>query len=107
LYNIYLAETDELLRVLTRDFGEWRHEQRVVSAEALQAVHTLAGTSGTVGFQSLRDLALALETTIETVVPPWAGLRDAQHDVLEQATQRIGQMLQALHWATWRQRSRT
>ena len=95
LYNIYLAETDELLRVLTRDFGEWRHEQRGVSGEALQAVHTLAGTSGTVGFQSLRDLAHALETTIETVVPPLAGLRDAQHDVLEQATQRIGQMLQA------------
>nr|WP_314625564.1 Hpt domain-containing protein [uncultured Janthinobacterium sp.] len=95
LYNIYLAETDELLRVLTRDFGEWRHEQRAVSAEALQAVHTLAGTSGTVGFQALRDLAHALETTIETVVPPLAGLRDAQYDVLEQATQRIGQMLQA------------
>ncbi|MBW3508611.1 Hpt domain-containing protein [Janthinobacterium sp. NKUCC06_STL] len=95
LYNIYLAETDELLRVLTRDFGEWRHEERAVSAEALQAVHTLAGTSGTVGFQSLRDLAHALETVIETVVPPLAGLRAEQHDVLEQATQRIGQMLQA------------
>ncbi|MGK5072447.1 Hpt domain-containing protein [Janthinobacterium sp. ZB1P44] len=95
LYNIYLAETDELLRVLRRDFGEWRHEQRAVSAEALQAVHTLAGTSGTVGFQSLRDLAHALETVIETVVPPLAGLRAEQHDVLEQATQRIGQMLQA------------
>ncbi|AYM78294.1 response regulator [Janthinobacterium agaricidamnosum] len=95
LYNIYLAETDELLRVLTRDFGEWRHEPRAVSAEALQAVHTLAGTSGTVGFQSLRDLAHALETVIETVVPPLAGLRAEQHDVLEQATRRIGQMLQA------------
>ncbi|NVI80266.1 Hpt domain-containing protein [Janthinobacterium sp. BJB401] len=95
LYNIYLAETDELLRVLTRDFGEWRHEERAVSAEALQAVHTLAGTSGTVGFQSLRDLAHALETVIETVVPPLAGLRAEQHDMLEQATQRIGQMLQA------------
>ncbi|WP_402719440.1 Hpt domain-containing protein [Janthinobacterium rivuli] len=95
LYNIYLAETDELLRVLTRDFGEWRHEERAVSAEALQAVHTLAGTSGTVGFQSLRDLAHALETVIETVVPPLAGLRAEQHDVLEQTTQRIGQMLQA------------
>ncbi|APA66890.1 hybrid sensor histidine kinase/response regulator [Janthinobacterium sp. 1_2014MBL_MicDiv] len=95
LYNIYLAETDELLRVLTRDFGEWRHEPRAVSAEALQAVHTLAGTSGTVGFLSLRDLAHALETTIETAVPPLAGLQDAQHDVLEQATQRIAQMLQA------------
>ncbi|MGK5078063.1 Hpt domain-containing protein [Janthinobacterium sp. HLX7-2] len=95
LYNIYLAETDELLRVLMRDFGEWRHEQRAVSFDALQAVHTLAGTSGTVGFQSLRDLAHALETSIETVVPPLAGLRDAQHDVLERATQRIAQMLQA------------
>jgi len=95
LYNIYLAETDELLRVLTRDFGEWRHERRAVSVEALQAVHTLAGTSGTVGFQSLRDLAHALETVIETVVPPLAGLRAEQHDVLEQATQRIAQMLQA------------
>ncbi|QYG05939.1 Hpt domain-containing protein [Janthinobacterium sp. PAMC25594] len=95
LYNIYLAETDELLRVLTRDFGEWRHEQRAVSADALQAVHTLAGTSGTVGFQSLRDMAHALETVIETVVPPLAGLRAEQHDVLEQATQRIAQMLQA------------
>ncbi|MDH6159526.1 MULTISPECIES: Hpt domain-containing protein [unclassified Janthinobacterium] len=95
LYNIYLAETDELLRVLTRDFGEWRHEQRAVSAEALQTVHTLAGTSGTLGFQSLRDLAHALETVIETVLPPLAGLRAEQHDVLEQATQRIAQMLQA------------
>jgi chemosensory pili system protein ChpA (sensor histidine kinase/response regulator) len=95
LYNIYLAETDELLRVLTRDFGEWRHEQRAVSFEALQAVHTLAGSSGTVGFQALRDLAHALETAIETVVPPLAGLQDSQHDVLEQATQCIARMLQA------------
>ena len=26
LYNIYLAETDEIVRLLTQDFGEWRHE---------------------------------------------------------------------------------
>jgi len=95
LYGIYLAETDELLRVLTRDFGEWRHEQRAVSAEALQAVHTLAGSSGTVGFTALRDVAHALEIAIETVVPPAAGLQEAQHDVLEQATAAIAQMLQA------------
>ena len=95
LYNIYLAETDELLRVLTRDFGEWRHEQRAVSAEALQAVHTLAGTSGTVGFLALRDLAHALEIAIETVVAPRAGLAAAQHDVLDRATQGIAHMLQA------------
>src|SRR5450830_2106812 len=95
LYNIYLAETDELLRVLTRDFGEWRHEQRAVSGEALQAVHTLAGSSGTVGFTALRDLADALEVAIETAVPPVTGLLDGQHEVLERATQVIAQMLQA------------
>src|SRR5471032_343615 len=95
LYNIYLAETDELLRVLTRDFGEWRHEQRAVSGEALQAVHTLAGSSGTVGFTALRDLAHALEVAIETAVPPVTGLLDGQHDVLERATQVIAHMLQA------------
>ncbi|MFZ4873546.1 Hpt domain-containing protein [Janthinobacterium sp. Mn2066] len=95
LYNIYLAETDELLRVLTRDFGEWRHERRAVSAEALQAVHTLAGSSGTVGFTALRDLAHALEVAIETAAPPVTGLLDAQHDVLERSTQVIAQMLQA------------
>ena len=95
LYNIYLAETDELLRVLERDFGEWRHEARAVSADALQAVHTLAGSSGTVGFTALRDLAHALEIAIETVVAPRAGLADAQHDVLEHATNGIRQMLQA------------
>ena len=95
LYNIYLAETDELLRVLERDFGEWRHEARAVSADALQAVHTLAGSSGTVGFGALRDLAHALEIAIETVVAPRAGLADAQHDVLEHATDGIRQMLQA------------
>ena len=95
LYGIYLAETDELLRVLMRDFGEWRHEPRAVSAEALQAVHTLAGSSGTVGFLALRDVAHALEIAIETVVPPLAGLSEAQHDILEKATAVIAQMLQA------------
>ena len=26
LYNIYLAETDQLVRHLSQDFAEWRHE---------------------------------------------------------------------------------
>ncbi|MDC8758754.1 Hpt domain-containing protein [Janthinobacterium fluminis] len=95
LYNIYLAETDELLRLLGVDFSEWRHEpQRAVSAEALHAAHTLAGTSGTVGFKALRDLAHALELAIEAAVPPAAALNEAQHGLLDQVRERIGQMLQ-------------
>jgi len=92
LYNIYLAETDELLRVLTRDFGEWRHEpQRPASDEVLNASHTLAGTSGTVGFMALRMLARALEDTLEAV----SGLQPAQFDLLDSVAERIGQMLRA------------
>lgn len=96
LYNIYVAETDELLRLLERDFGEWRHEAgRPVNAEALKAVHTLAGTSGTVGFLALRDLAQALETTLEMLAGPGLRLAPAQHDVLDAALARVRQMLQA------------
>jgi chemosensory pili system protein ChpA (sensor histidine kinase/response regulator) len=93
LYNIYLAETDELVRLLAQDFGEWRHEARPVSGAALQAAHTLAGSSATVGFTALRELAHALEMAIEAVVAPLAGLNDAQHDLLEAVIARIRDML--------------
>ncbi|THC42170.1 Hpt domain-containing protein [Massilia sp. Mn16-1_5] len=96
LYNIYVAETDELLRLLERDFGEWRHEAgRPVNLDALKAVHTLAGTSGTVGFLALRDLAQALETTLEMLGEPGLALSPAQHDVFDAVLARVRQMLQA------------
>src|SRR5471032_1572367 len=96
LYNIYLHETDELVRLLTQDFGEWRHEpRRPVNAEALQASHTLAGTSGTVGFKALRELALALESTLQALLPPAPHLDQVQHDLLDFAIERIRQMLQS------------
>ncbi|MBD8530854.1 MULTISPECIES: Hpt domain-containing protein [unclassified Massilia] len=100
LYNIYVAETDELLRLLERDFGEWRHEAgRPASSEALTAAHTLAGSSGAVGFLALRDLAQALETALEMLAVPLPNpapvLSPAQHDVLDAALARVRQMLQA------------
>jgi chemosensory pili system protein ChpA (sensor histidine kinase/response regulator) len=96
LYNIYLAESDELVRHLARDFGEWRHEpRRPVSAEALHAAHTLAGTSGTVGFKALRELAFALETCLQVVQSPAPQLDPAQHDLLDFTVARCRQMLQS------------
>jgi chemosensory pili system protein ChpA (sensor histidine kinase/response regulator) len=96
LYNIYVAETDELLRLLERDFGEWRHEAgRPVSLDALKAVHTLTGTSGTVGFLTLRDLAQALETALEMLAAPAPMLSADQYDVLDAVLARVRQMLQA------------
>ena len=68
LYNIYLTEADELLRVLTRDFGEWRHElTRNVSEPAVRAAHSLAGTSSTVGLTEVHDLAFSLEAVLQTL----------------------------------------
>ncbi|WP_426339676.1 Hpt domain-containing protein [Pseudoduganella sp. S-14] len=95
LYNIYMAETDELVRLLSQDFGEWRHEQRPVNPEALQAVHTLTGTSGTVGFKPLRELSYALETTLQELQPPAPHLDDAQHDLFDFTIERVRQMLQS------------
>ncbi|WP_229261457.1 hybrid sensor histidine kinase/response regulator [Duganella margarita] len=94
LYNIYLHESDDLVRKLVQDFGEWRHEpRRPVNPEALQAAHTLAGTSGTVGFKALRELALALEDTLEVLLPPAPHLDQVQHDLLDFTMERIRQML--------------
>ncbi|MYM68956.1 response regulator [Pseudoduganella sp. FT55W] len=96
LYNIYLHESDDLVRKLETDFGEWRHEpRRPVNPDALAASHTLAGTSGTVGFKALRELALALEGTLEVLLPPAPHLDQAQHDLLDFTVQRIRQMLQS------------
>ncbi|MET3133708.1 chemosensory pili system protein ChpA (sensor histidine kinase/response regulator) [Oxalobacteraceae bacterium GrIS 1.11] len=95
LYNIYLAETDELLRLLTVDFSEWSHEPgRAVSDEAQHAAHTLTGSSGTVGFKALRELAHALESAIEVAVPSAPSLSQAQRALLDQVTETIRQMLQ-------------
>jgi chemosensory pili system protein ChpA (sensor histidine kinase/response regulator) len=68
LYNVYLNEADEWSRRLSTVLAEWaleRHEPVPEQAEAL--AHSLAGSSATVGFQSLSDIARALEHAIESV----------------------------------------
>jgi chemosensory pili system protein ChpA (sensor histidine kinase/response regulator) len=95
LYNIYLAETDELVRLLSQDFSEWQHEpQRPVTAEALKAVHTLTGASATVGFSALRELAHALEMALETLTPPAPALSQSQRALVGRVLDCARQMLQ-------------
>lgn len=68
LYNVYLNEADEWSRRLCNGLAEWaleRHEPVHDHAEAL--AHSLAGSSATVGFQPLSDIARALEHAIGTV----------------------------------------
>ncbi len=68
LYNVYLNEADEWSRRLCTGLAEWaleRHEPVPEQTEAL--AHSLAGSSATVGFQSLSDIARALEHAIGSV----------------------------------------
>ncbi len=68
LYNVFLNEADEWSRRLSTALSEWAlevHEPVPEQAEGL--AHSLAGASGTVGFESLADIARALEHALEAV----------------------------------------
>ena len=68
LYNVYLNEADEWSRRLSTELAEWsleRHEIAPAQAESL--AHSLAGSSATVGFDSLSVIARALEHALSTV----------------------------------------
>jgi chemotaxis protein histidine kinase CheA len=86
-----------LLRVLAQDVSEWRHErQRAASGAALLAARTLAETSGAIGFQSMRQLMLALDMALRGArarVAPAQALSPAQYDLLERVLQCGTEML--------------
>ena len=68
LYNVYLNEADEWSRRLSTELAEWsleRHQTAPAQAESL--AHSLAGSSATVGFDSLSEIARALEHAIASV----------------------------------------
>jgi chemosensory pili system protein ChpA (sensor histidine kinase/response regulator) len=95
LHNIYLAETDELVRLLAQDFSEWRHEpERVVNVQSMHAAHSLAGSSATVGFKSLQEVAHALELFLQSLSRRPVRLEVHEFDTLEQSIERMKLMLQ-------------
>ena len=95
LYNIYLAETDELVRLLAQDIAEWRHEpERGVNIQAVHAAHSLAGSSATVGFASLQEGAHALEMVLQLLARKPVRLTEHEFDTLEQSVERFKLMLQ-------------
>ncbi|MBX3607925.1 MAG: Hpt domain-containing protein [Piscinibacter sp.] len=62
LFNIYLSEADELSRRLTTELAEWAMElHRPVGETPIALAHSLAGSSSTVGFKDLSNLARELE----------------------------------------------
>ena len=66
LFNIYLNEADELSRRLSTELAEWALElHRPVGDTAQALAHSLAGSSATVGFADLSQLARALEHALD------------------------------------------
>ena len=62
LFNIYLNEADELSRRLTTEVAEWAMElHRPIGETPIALAHSLAGSSATVGFNDLSQLARLLE----------------------------------------------
>ena len=62
LFNIYLNEADELSRRLSVELAEWSMElHRPIGEAPIALAHSLAGSSATVGFAALSQLARALE----------------------------------------------
>jgi chemosensory pili system protein ChpA (sensor histidine kinase/response regulator) len=95
LHSIYLAETDDLVRLLARDIDEWRHEpERDVHIQAVHAAHSLAGSSATVGFSSLHELAHALEMVLQCLARKPVRLLQHEFDTLQQSIERLKLMLQ-------------
>ncbi|WPB57521.1 Hpt domain-containing protein [Xylophilus sp. GOD-11R] len=115
LYNIYLNEADEWSRRLLAELGEWALElHRPLPASASGLAHSLAGSSATVGFESLAGIARLLEQALDLLhgqpggTPHQAGVFvDSAEDIrrllhqfaagfLKQATPRLLRALQAL-----------
>jgi len=68
LYNVYLNEADEWSRRLQTELGEWALElHRPIPDVVVSLAHSLAGSSATVGFSALSEIARALEHALQHV----------------------------------------
>ena len=65
LYNVFLNEADEWSRRLLAELSEWAMErQHQIDDSTVSFAHSLAGSSATVGFLSLSEIARALENAL-------------------------------------------
>ena len=93
LYNVYLNEADEWSRQLVTELSEWALElHRPVPELAIARAHSLAGSSATVGFMALSELARAIEHALQRLVDQRRATA-AQLRVLGEAADEIRRVL--------------
>ncbi len=98
LYSVFLNESDECVRALAQDIGEWRYESvREVSETIMRRAHTLSGIADTVGLAPVCALADPLDALLHHLFERRGGrsapLKPAQFDVLDRAIERMRGML--------------
>ncbi|MDD4999618.1 Hpt domain-containing protein [Thiomonas sp.] len=95
LYNIYLAEADELSRHLYSDIHDWLTDPaQALGDAAVISAHKLAGSSATVGLRSVADLASQTEHALDALRDlPAHAARPVDLDALAQAASDIKQLL--------------
>lgn len=93
LYNVYLNEADEWSRRLVTEISEWTMEmnQRVPDTTVGWA-HALAGSSATVGFQALSEIARALEGALQHTQTLASGTADHAR-VFTEAAEEVRRLL--------------
>ncbi|WP_353234566.1 response regulator, partial [Diaphorobacter ruginosibacter] len=75
LYNVYLGEAEEWSQRLIAELQGWLDDSdRPVPESAIARAHSLAGSSATVGFSGLSDMARLLEHALQHVQPQQYGV---------------------------------
>ena len=93
LYNVYLNEADEWSRRLVTLLQEWALElHEPLPDTAVVLAHSLAGSSATVGFAALSEMARLLEHTLQHVQLQSGGTAE-QSDVFMAAAEDIRRLL--------------
>jgi chemosensory pili system protein ChpA (sensor histidine kinase/response regulator) len=93
LYNVYLNEADEWSRRLQIELSEWAMElQRPLPDSLVSLAHSLLGSSATVGFVALSEMARALEQALQHVQLHRQGTPE-QAEVFSNAAEDIRRLL--------------
>ena len=94
LYNVYWNEADEWSRRLVSEVAEWALERhQPIHASTVALAHSLAGSSATVGFLALSDLARALEHALENFHNHHIDGAGAHGDLFVEASKDIRRLL--------------
>ncbi len=93
LYNVYLSEADQWSGELAADLAEWgRHVDAPLPERTTARAHSLAGSSATVGFVALSELARTLEHALERLQAQSHGTPE-QAQVLGRAADEVRSLL--------------